>query len=279
MAFQFLHRLASRTGWSYLLCFILRSMGVSGSCRRTTLIARGFGWSALIVVGAALTVVELAVAQDVLVVPFVMDSVVAIQSAAERIVSDYVAVITEVTGDPSYVPTIEIVNTPNLAYFNRRTGQIVLPHWASMEGPSRDFFASLSWTEAQAEELFTMLFNWFLVAHELTHWFQQEAGITLDRYSSEAMANHFAVAFHMRAAGGEERLLRLEELLEGVLFRLVDPTPEGEDAAAFFNANYAALARDPSCYGYYQFRFILDSIAHRDELDFEMLVSQYGGQS
>ena len=238
---------------------------------------RGFWWSALIAVGASLTVVGLAVAQDALAVPFVMDSVAAIQSAAERIVSDYVAVITEVTGEPSDVPTIEIVNTPNLAYFNHRTGQIVLPHWPSLEGSSRDFFVSLSGNEARAEELFTTLFNWFLVAHELTHWFQRESGITLDHYSSETMANHFAVAFHMRAADGEERLLHLGERLEAALHRLVDPTPEGDEVAAFFNANYAALARDPSRYGYYQFRFILDSIAHRSELNFETLVSQYSG--
>jgi len=138
---------------------------------------------------------------------------------------------------------------------------------------------SLSGNEARAEELFTTLFNWFLVAHELTHWLQREVGIALDRFSSEVMANHFAVAFHMAAANGEERLLRLGELLQGALHRLADPTPEGEDAAAFFNANYAALARDPSRYGYYQFRFILDSIAHRSELDFETLISQYSGQS
>lgn len=243
------------------------------------MIVRGFWWSVLIALGSSLTVAGSAVAQDALAVPLEVNSVAAVQSAAERIVSDYAAVISEVAGEPSYVPTIEIVNTPNLAYFNHRTGQIVLPHWPSLEGSSRDFFVSLSGTEAQAEELFTTLFNWFLVAHELTHWFQRESGIALDRYSSEAMANHFAVAFHMRAADGEERLLHLGELLEAALEHLANPTPEGENVAAFFNANYAALARDPSHYGYYQFRFILDSIAHRGELDFATLVSQYSSQS
>jgi len=240
---------------------------------------RGFWWSVLIALGPLLTVAGSVMAQDALAVPFAVDSVAAIQSAAVRIVSDYVAVTTEIAREPSYVPTIKIVNTENLAYFNHRTGQIVLPHWPSLEGPSRDFFVSLCENEARAEELFTALFNWFLVAHELTHWFQRESGITLDRHSSEVMANHFAVAFHMAAADGEEKLLRLGELLEEAFHRLVDPTPEGEDAAAFFNANYAALARNPSRYGYYQFRFILDSIALRGELDFETLVSQQSGQS
>lgn len=240
---------------------------------------RGLWWSILIALGSSLTVVGSAVAQDALAVPSSVDSVAAIQSAAERIVSDYVAVITEVAGEPRYVPTIEIVNTPNLAYFNHRTGQIVLPHWPSLEGPSRDFFVSLSGNEARAEELFTALFNWFLIAHELTHWFQREVGVGLDRYSSEEMANHFAVAFHVATTDGEERLLRLSELLEAALHRLVDPTPDEEDPASFFNAHYAALARDASRYGYYQFRFILDSIAHHGELDFETLISQYSGQS
>ena len=239
---------------------------------------RGFWWSALIALGSSLTVVGSAVDQNALAIPSAAGSVAAIQSAAERIVSDYVAVITDVSGEPSYVPTIEIVNTPNLSYFNHRTGQIVLPHWPSLEGPSRNFFVGFSGTEAGAEEVFTALFNWFLVAHELTHWFQREVGISVDRYSSEEMANHFAVAFHMRAPDSEERLLRLSELLEAALHRLVDPTPDGEDAASFFNANYATLARDPTRYGYYQFRFILDSITQRGKLDFVTLVSQASGK-
>jgi len=70
----------------------------------------GFWWSALLALWTLLTVAGSAAAQDVLAVPLEVDSVSAIQSAAERIVSEYVAVIYAVAGESSYVPAIEIVH-------------------------------------------------------------------------------------------------------------------------------------------------------------------------
>jgi hypothetical protein len=50
------------------------------------------------------------------------------------------------------------------------------------------------------------------------------------------------------------------------------PRPPGTGEQDFFNAQYGALARNPYLYGYYQFRFILDSIDRRAELDFGSLL-------
>ena len=210
---------------------------------------------------------------------FVFDvyvSVAHVQSAAEQIVRDYTNLVSGILGNElNYVPSVVIMNTPNLAYFDSRTGEIVLAHWPTLEGPHRDFFLYLAGTEERAGQLFAGLFNWFLVAHELTHWYQREMMLELDRYASESMANDFAVAFATRAEQGEDRLLFLEVLIEEALTCLSDPTPAGADRAAFFNASYIELARDPSRYGYYQFLFILDAIARRADLDFDALVSAH----
>jgi len=197
-----------------------------------------------------------------------------VQSEANALASRYADALSETAGSYATPPVVEVINTPNLAYYNHRTQRIVVPHWPSLEGPTRDFFLSLADDESTTAQLFVGLFDWFLVAHEMTHWFQRQAGIVLDRYPSEAMANDLAVAFHMETDHGEERLLALAGLLGQALTRLPDPTPLGESPAAFFNANYRELAVDPGRYGYYQFRFILDAIDRRADLEFSIEVSR-----
>ena len=196
-----------------------------------------------------------------------------VQTAAERIVFLYAVEAAEVLGKipAGDVPAVVIRNTPNLAYFNHRDGEIVLAHWAALDEPVRMFFVSLapSGDPAQASCLFTSLFNGFLVAHEMTHWLQRRCGLDLDRYTSEAMANDVAVAFFMRLEGGEAELVTLREKTAQAIQHLADPTPIEEDPPTYFNAHYAELARDPYQYGYYQFRFIVDSIDRRADLDFE----------
>jgi len=205
--------------------------------------------------------------------PFGVDgSPAAIQTAATRIVNDYVDAVGGIAGTVHDAPTVAVRNTPNLAAFDPRNNEIVLAHWPTVDEASRGFFLALAESEEDAEALFVELFNWFLVAHEMTHWFQRTVGMCLDRYGSEAMANDAAVAFFMRDGIAETRLLRLRERIVLALTRLEDPTPAGWEEAAFFNAHYAELARDPSRYGYYQFRLIREAVDRRGDLDFEALI-------
>ncbi len=161
-----------------------------------------------------------------------------------------------------YVPTVRVMNTPALAYFDARTRRITLPHWPTLDAEIQAFFTFLLPDPNEAERLFEELFGWFLVAHEMTHWLQRELNVVPDRYDEERMANDFAVAFFM-AEGDEARLLHLGQLVDRALQNLADPVPLGEDRAQFFNERYADLAVDPAKYGHFQFAFILDSIARR----------------
>ena len=194
-----------------------------------------------------------------------------VQSAAERIVASFATRVIDLL-DRGVPPSVEVRNTPNLAYFDHRSWTIVTAHWPTLGSPSREFFLKLTETAEDAAALFVGLFNEFLVAHEMAHWLYRTVGIELDRYTSEREANDLAVAFFVASPNGQTRLLALRPRLEAALARLADPTPSGTGEQDFFNAQYGALARNPYLYGYYQFRFILDSIDRRAELDFGSLL-------
>jgi len=195
-----------------------------------------------------------------------------VQSAAKQIASSFAVAVSEFLDQAVVTPSIEVRNTPNLAYFDHRSWTMVLAHWPTLDQASRGFFLDLAETAEDAAALFVGLFNDFLVAHEMAHWFHRIVGIELDRYSSEREANDIAVAFFLSSEDGEARLLALRPRVEEALAWLSDPTPRGANETDFFNAQYAALATNPYLYGYYQFRFILDSINRRTELDFASLV-------
>lgn len=194
-----------------------------------------------------------------------------IAARAQAIVRAYAERVEREIGPVRYVPTVRVLNTPALAYFDARTRRITLPYWPTLDAEVQAFFTSLLADPAEAEFLFGELFGWFLVAHEMTHWLQDELGIALDRYADEQMANEFAVAFVV-AEGDEARLLSLGELLVRAVQNLADPVPPGEDRAGYFNERYAELALDPAQYGHYQFTFILDAIARRVDLAFAALL-------
>ncbi len=197
-----------------------------------------------------------------------------VQSASLVLVDAYVEAVGKHVGPLPASPRLSIRNSPYLAYYDREAREIVLPYWPPAKVSTRDFFIAIAdGSEAKAVELFERLFHEFLLVHELTHWLQDVLGLSLDHYTSETMANDVAVAFLMLHEGRDARLMSLDGLLADALEHLVDPTPAGLNARTFFNAFYRVLVQDPSKYGYFQFRFIRDSISRRDDLDLESLLA------
>jgi hypothetical protein len=199
----------------------------------------------------------------------------AVQTAAESIAEAYVAIVDEVLERQTTRPALEVRDSPYLAYFDPRESKIVVPFWPPKKASTFGFFLALADGDtAWAEVFFEELFDWFLVAHELTHWLQTELGLSPSHYESETMADDFAVAFHMGTSGGEERLLHLDRMLVQALEHLTDPGPQGIETTTYFNAFYMALTQDPWKYGYYQFGFIRDSIARRNDLSLVDLLAE-----
>ncbi len=199
--------------------------------------------------------------------------VAAIQADIERTVEAYALAVSDVGGDVGPLPEVVVRNTPYLAHFSPKAQRIVIPYWPPQESTVSFFLTLTGGDEAVARELFAELFQWFLVAHELTHWLQTVQGAELDYYDAEISANDGAVAFYNLFSESEDRFLRLDALLAAALERLSDPTPASLNAATYFNTFYPSLAGDPYRYGYYQFRFIRQSIARRHELQFATFVA------
>jgi len=199
-------------------------------------------------------------------------SVADVQSEAARIAEAFAGLVAETLELELVPPTVEAWNTPSLAFFDPRSKRIVVPHWHTLDPEQQSFFLGLTQTPSQAAEIFVALFNEFLVAHEMAHWLQWSLGLVRDLYTLEREANDLAAAFFM-ARDDEESLAELAAMI-GAMTPLPNPTPKGVDEASFFNARYADLASDPARYGHYQFRFILESIDRRSDMDFATLLER-----
>ncbi|MDF1505707.1 hypothetical protein [Roseisolibacter sp. H3M3-2] len=199
-----------------------------------------------------------------------------LRAGAQAVVRAFADQVARARGAPlAEAPTVQVRNAPQLIFFTGASNGIVVPWWdAAPEGMRAVFRTFAGGGDAEAERLFRAFFNRFLIAHEAGHWFQARAGrreATL--YANENAANRLAVAFWRTQPGGEAFLAELERLAERAAANLPDPTPAGQDAVAYFGANYQALGAEPLKYGYYQFRFMRDALRDRATLDFARMTA------
>jgi hypothetical protein len=114
---------------------------------------------------------------------------------------------------------------------------------------------------------------------QAAHWIQSRTGgLTGTPYDIENEANRIAVAFWRTQPDGEAFLMELERIIVGIVERVPDPTPPGDDPVAFFGENYMALAEDGVGYGYFQFRFMRDAIRDRHQLSLADMVAAPTGR-
>lgn len=216
-----------------------------------------------------------AAAPSVAVVP-VYSGESQLREAAQQVIDAFAAEVVRERGESlGQPPAAEVRNTPQLIFFSGKSNTLVVPYWESQPSPMREIFRTFAGgDDAEGEYLFRAFFNRFLIAHEAAHWFQGGAGRRRPTlYENEQAANRLAVAFWRTQPGGEPLLAELQQLAEGAVAALSDPTPAGEDPAQYFGANYQMLGRDPLKYGYYQFRFMADALRERAQLDFGQMVT------
>ncbi|GLC26717.1 hypothetical protein [Roseisolibacter agri] len=230
---------------------------------------------ALLAVGCAAGAPRASTSTAAVVVPVHTDTA-AFRADAQSVVRAFAAEVSRARGGPlADAPTVQVRDTPQLIFFTGSSNQITVPWWETTPPEMRAAFRAFAGGgDAEAEHLFRAFFNRFLIAHEAGHWFQARANRrerTL--YENENVANRLAVAFWRTQPGGEALLAELERLAAHAAATLPDPTPAGEDAVAYFGANYQALGREPLKYGYYQFRFMRDALRDRAQLDFARMVA------
>jgi hypothetical protein len=142
--------------------------------------------------------------------------------------------------------------------------------WEGMPPQLQTVFVHLMGGDPQvAREFYRLYFYWFNIAHEMAHILRAECGMATDSagqlWQEEQAANDFAVAY-WRHHGYQGRLRRLGQHVEGALSRMDNPVPAGHSAEAFFNQNYAQLARNPQQYGFFQFTFVQAALSKRIDL-------------
>lgn len=234
----------------------------------------------LLAIGCASGAPPASASRSAAVVPVHTDTA-AFRADAQAVVRAFAAEVARARGGPlADAPTVQVRNTPQLIFFTGSTNLITVPWWETTPPEMRAVFRAFAGAgegaggDAAAEHLFRAFFNRFLIAHEAGHWFQARANRrerTL--HDNENVANRLAVAFWRTQPGGEAFLAELERLAAHAAATLPDPTPAGEDAVAYFGANYQALGREPLKYGYYQFRFMRDALRDRAGLDFARMVA------
>lgn len=207
-----------------------------------------------------------------------VDTAEQLRAEAAAVVERYASRVRAAGFTPSYVPVVRVQTAAGLIFFTREERSITVPLWPEVPEEARAIFTHLGGGDAaEGERLFRALFNWFFIPHEATHWLREEYGAELDHYASEVEANDLAVAFWAGDAANEPRLALLEALLERVVRRMPDPTPAGMSPREYFNTRYEELGQDPMKYGYFQFKFALDSLRRRSQLDFAAEVRRVVG--
>lgn len=201
----------------------------------------------------------------------------ALQIGAERLIDGFASQARDASHHELGGLAIRVENTPSLVYFSPKQQAIVVPWWAELGPDMQGIFVQLAGDPAKGKHLFNLLFNRFFIAHEAGHWLQSSTRGAAneekpDFYKAESEANRIAVAYWMTTPGGDAYLAEMEGLLTPILARMPNPVPDGSRHDEYFNAHYAELGSNPMAYGWFQFRFVLDAIAQRNQLRFPKVV-------
>jgi hypothetical protein len=170
-----------------------------------------------------------------------------------------------------FVPEVREWTRPSMISWRQEAKAIAVPRWEELTTGQRELLVRMASAE-RARGLFDELFRWFLIVHELTHALQDNLGADhRDHAVSERGANDVAVALFRETPETRERLANLAALLETAKGNLPSLAEFADEAALdrYFDAHYDELTRDPTRYGAFQVRFILDSVRRSDALLFD----------
>jgi hypothetical protein len=176
----------------------------------------------------------------------------------------YVASLREVGIVPPFEPKVEVRTTPNTIFYEDRT--VHAPLYSEIAPEFRSLLAEWGGGEAAGKELFAAAFQWFFLAHELSHYLQEIRGVVWDGYELEQHANDAAVAYWMGTPGGPERLSKLDTILADALPRMKTQVFPGGLDRGTFNRRKADIDLVPTEYGFAQFTMVRSAIARRAEL-------------
>ena len=169
------------------------------------------------------------------------------------------------------IPKIKIQTEPFLIKLDRPNNTIIVPYWDDLTNDQKEIIKS--WRGENAEEFFVLMFNWFFIAHELSHYINP-MDHDLNPYQCEREANEVAVTFFRRNPENFEKLDFIKKSLTKVLEILPKIDFGNMSEAEYFNANYQKIGSNPNVYGYFQFKFILDILNNQKNFSIKQYFDQ-----
>ncbi len=120
-----------------------------------------------------------------------------------------------------------------------------------------------------AEDNYKLYFYWYNVVHESGHGLMMFNGNKKQTYAeNEMLVNKFAVAY-WRRFGEEEKIIKLEQIVDYALSQLNNPAKNGQSIVEWFNENYENQMKNQSFndYGYFQFASVKEALESDKSLE------------
>lgn len=136
-------------------------------------------------------------------------------------------------------------------------GKIYTGLWDKGSEEAREPFIKLFSDEYKAGQFHKIYFQWYNLIHEFCHSLRcDQYGIQVDwskeGASEEQMVNDFAVAY-WKKFGESSKLEFIMNEINGILKRISNPVPKGEEFLDYFNTHFGEETSSVELYGFLQF--------------------------
>ncbi|PID82391.1 MAG: hypothetical protein CSB16_01445 [Clostridiales bacterium] len=182
----------------------------------------------------------------------------------EEMRDDFMQVAKDEGYEVGSVPEVVVSNSEQTNMFvndpaSQSSGSLVAKDWTSVPEEQKKIINS--WMERTGsawtgEDFFNKNVNWFGASRDLGRYIQSNQGLggisEGDHWTKELNASKMAINFWINQVG-ESELQDFMYQVTMILESMDSPTPELEDDAQYFNANYYELVKDVEKYAYYQF--------------------------
>ncbi|MFC2137712.1 ImmA/IrrE family metallo-endopeptidase [Bacteroidota bacterium] len=182
----------------------------------------------------------------------------------KKIISDFDLYMKDLGIILPYIPGVNVQTAPFLIKWDEPNKAIILPYWDDLLTVQIEIFNR--WRGDNAEEFFISMFNWFFVPHELGH-FMNPLDNSLSPYKREKAANEFAISFLISDEKNQEKIKYIVKSLQEIMEILPKIDFNNMSEEEYFNANYSQLGNNPDAYGYFQFKFILDILNNKENIN------------
>lgn len=173
------------------------------------------------------------------------------------------------------VPKIVVQDVPSFGSYDPDTNTLTSPAWNQMSSEEKAIFMKAvgpNGSEKDARAEFEAGVHHWVIVHELGHWWEACRGVVDrgDHYGFELQADRIAAAYWREQDSSVNA--HQKAVFEAIVQKWPNPVPPGQEAAAYFNRNYEALAPTPA-YIWFQAQMCLTVFQERPLPSFEAVLA------